>query len=78
MDHKLRLQLVGSGQFSVSGRASAEPAAFVQQLRARRPMNCAVYAAPAQQSFVRRVDDRIHIEGRDVAFEDLSLIHIRR
>ena len=49
--------------------APAEAATFLEQLRARRPVDGAVYAAAAQQRGVGRVDYGVHRERGDVGLD---------
>lgn len=51
-------QAARCGDLRMAGLATAELAAFAQQLRSRRPVDGAVDTAAAEQSRVRRVDDR--------------------
>jgi hypothetical protein len=55
--------------------AAAEPLAFGQQVRPRRPVDRPVDAAAAQKRLVRRVHDRIHVERRDIGLDHLYLRH---
>ena len=54
------------------GRAAAEAAAFFEERGAGRTMDGAVHPAPAEQRLVRGVDDRVHLEPRDVALCDFD------
>lgn len=55
-----------------SGRTSTEKVTFLQQLRARRAMNGAIDTGSAEQRRIRRVDDGVHGELRDIAVDDLD------
>ena len=57
----------------VAERAAIEVAAGVEQLRAGRPVDRPVDAAPAEQRRVGGVDDRVDVLGGDVAERDLEL-----
>jgi hypothetical protein len=72
MNDMPRGQPVAQGDFGVAGLAAAELAAFGQQFGAGRPMDCAIDATPAEQRGVRRVDDRVNAQGRDVSDDDFD------
>ena len=61
-------QFVAARDFGLAGGATAERAAFRQQLRARRAMNRAVHTATAEQRRVGGIHNRVHALLRDVAF----------
>ena len=42
-------------------------AALCEQLFSRRPMNCAVHTASAEQRTIRRINNRIHGICRNIA-----------
>ena len=65
---------VPRGDAGFAGRAAAEAAAFLEEVGASRAMDGAVRSAPAEQRLVRGVDDRVHLDPRDVAFGDLDPI----
>src|SRR5205814_1667539 len=66
VDHPARGQRVAACQAHVAGGAAAEPTTLLEQPWPRRPMNGAVDAAAAEQARVRGVDDRVHVQRRDV------------
>jgi hypothetical protein len=57
---------VAAGDFRVSGVAPAEAYALGEQIGPGGAMYRAVDTAASEQRVVGRVDDRIHLEGRDV------------
>lgn len=64
-------QPIAVGDLGVAGGAAAELAAFGQQFRPGGAMNRTINAATAQQRGVRRIDDGIDLEGRDVGDDDV-------
>ncbi len=67
-----RRQIVTARHFRLTGRASAEPTAFVQETRTGGAMNRAIDAATAEQRRVGGIDDRINPYRRDVCPECLD------
>jgi hypothetical protein len=67
-----RGQPVASGNLGVSGGAAVQRATLREQLRPGNAMNRAVYAAAAEQGLIRRVDDRINAQRRDIGDDDLK------
>ena len=61
--------------YRLPGGASAQRAALRQQIRARRAMDRAIDPAAAQQRLIRRIDDRIHRQRRDVGLANLDTLH---
>jgi hypothetical protein len=49
-----------------------ERTTFVQQFGAGRAMNRAVHATSAEQRGIRRVDDGVNAQGRDVGDDDFQ------
>ena len=74
MDDVAGRKIVCAGDAGFAGRTPVEPAAFFEEPGAGRAMDGAVHAAPAEQGFVRGVDDRIHFQPRDVAFDDFDTV----
>lgn len=72
VDDELRRQPIALRDLGLAGGAAAQFAAFRDELRARRPVDRPIDAAPAQQRAVGRVDDDIHLYPGDVAFDDLD------
>src|SRR4029079_5817220 len=72
MDHMARRQIVAACDLGIAGFAPAERSAFAQQLLAGGALNGAVDAATAEQAFVRRVDDRVHLQTRNIAKRDFD------
>jgi len=70
MDDMAGRQPVTFGDLGVAGGAAAQFAAFGQQLRAGGAMDRAVDTTTAQQRSVRRIDDGIDLECRDVGDDD--------
>ena len=66
---------VAAGDFRVSGVAPAEAPALGEQIRPGGAMNRAVDTAASEQRVVRRVDDRVHFEGRDVDEDGMERGH---
>src|SRR5690606_26773100 len=65
-------QVVAPGRLGVAGVAAAEGAALGQQAGPGGPVDGAVDAAAAEQRAVGGVHDRVDLEGRDVAGDDLD------
>jgi hypothetical protein len=72
MNDESRGQSVALRQPGLTCRTSIQPPAFREQFRARRPVDCAVNAAAAKERGIRRVHDRIDLEGRDVGEEKID------
>src|SRR5207248_3818094 len=66
VDHVLRRQPIAARDLRVAGGAAAERSAFAQQFRPRGAVDCAVDPAAPEQAGIRRVDDGVHRETRDV------------
>ena len=69
MDDEFRRQPVTAREPCLSGRTTAQRAAFLQQLGARRAMNGTIHTAPAQQRGIRGVDDGVDVELGDVGLD---------
>ena len=54
-------QSVRARDLGLAGPAAAARPALLEQLRPRRAMDAAIHAASAQQRFVRRIDDSVHL-----------------
>jgi len=65
----LRRQPIAAGDLRVAGGAAAERSALAQQFRPGRAVDCAIDPAAAEQAGIRRVDDRVHRETRDVGLD---------
>jgi hypothetical protein len=72
MDDMFCRQLVAAGDPGVAGVAAAKCPAFIAQLRPGGTVDRAVDTAAAEQTPVRRIDDDVDIESRDVGDEDLK------
>src|SRR5262249_19840239 len=72
VDHVARRQTISGCDLRFACRAAAESTAFGEQVWPGSPMNCAIDTASAQERRIRRVHDRIHMELRDVADDDLE------
>lgn len=72
MDDEFRRQTVPARDSRLSGRASTQRLAICQETRSRLAMDRSVDAAAAEQRLVRRVDYRVNLELRDVAFDKLD------
>ena len=62
-------QPVSPGDLGLTGRAAAQRATLLAQFGPGRPVNSSIYAAPAEQRAVGRVDDSIDALASDVVFE---------
>lgn len=65
-------QIPAAGQFGMTGLATSECAALLEQPGSGGPVNGAVDATAAEQCIVGCIDDRIDGKLGDVAFEDLD------
>jgi hypothetical protein len=65
-------QPIAARDLGVAGGATAERAAFGEQVGARGAMNRAVDATATEQRGIGGVDDRINGERRDVGDDDLE------
>ena len=72
MDHMPRRQPITPGDLGVTGGAAMERAALGQQFGPGRAMDRAIDAATAEQRAIRRVDDGVNAQRRDVGNEDLE------
>ena len=72
MNNEFRRQPVAARELRVAGGAPSERLAFAQQLGPRRAMNRPVDAPAAEQRAIRRVDDGIDGEGRDIGLACLQ------
>ena len=64
-----------AGDLGLPGLATVQGAALGEQSGAGSTVDRAVHAAAAQQRAVRRVDDGLHLEPGDVAFDDFDPAH---
>src|SRR6266851_3365547 len=67
---------IAASEPSLTGRAAADLAAFLQELGAGSAMNRAIDSAAAEEGGVRGVDDRVNRELRDVHLLDFELRHL--
>jgi len=74
VDHVRRGEPVAPRDPGLPGHATAEPAAFLEQLGSRRAVDRAVDPAATQQALVRRVDDGVDGERRDVGLDDVDAV----
>ena len=72
MDDMARRQAVAQGDPGVAGGAAAQLTAFGQQFGTGGAMNRAIDATAAQQRNIRRVDDGVDSERRDIGDGDLE------
>ena len=77
VNHVAGRQAMALGDLGIAGRTAAERAALAQEIGPRLAMDRAVDAAAAKKRCVRRVDDRIDRQYRDVALYDLDRCHCR-
>ena len=64
-----------AGRTADAGADLPNPLALLEEPWAGRPVNRAVDTPAAEKTFVRRVDDRVHLEPRDVAPHSLDPFH---
>ena len=69
-----RGQSITLGQFGLTGGATAQAPAFLQQSAPRGAMDGAVHAAAAQQRIIGGIDDGIHSQLGDVRLHYLDAI----
>ena len=72
MDHVPRRQEISFGNLGIAGFAAFERAAFGQQLGPGCIMDRAIDAAPAEQRRIRRVDDGVNAQRRDIGNNDFQ------
>jgi hypothetical protein len=72
MDDMPRRQPIAAGDLGHTGVGAAKCPALIAQLRPGGTVDRAVDTATAEQTPVRRIDDDIDIECRDVGDEDLK------
>jgi len=72
MNDKTRGQFVATGDFGIARDAAAKFAAFGQEFRPRRAMNCAVHAASTKKRGVGGIDDRINTKPSDILDDDFE------
>ena len=72
VNHMPRRQPITLGDLGVAGLAAMQRAAFGQQFRPGRAMDRAIDAAAAEQRGVRRVDDGVNAQRRDVGNDDFQ------
>jgi hypothetical protein len=75
MDDMARFQPIALGDLGFAGPAAVQCAAFGEQFGTGGAMDGTIDAATAQQRFIRGIDDRIDIEPRDVAYDNLEGSH---
>jgi hypothetical protein len=72
MNDMPRRQMITPGDFGAAGLAAMEGAAFGQQFRPGRTMDRTIDTATAEQRRIRRVDDRVNAQGRDIGDDDFQ------
>src|SRR5262249_46414127 len=72
VDDVLGLQAIAAGDLGRSGLAAAQRPTFDQQLGSGGAMDRTVDPAATEQRAVRRVDDRVDVQRRDVGDTDLQ------
>ena len=72
MDHMFGRQTITARDLRRAGIAAAERSALGEQIGTRRAVDRAVYATAAKQRTVRRINDGIDAERRDVGNSDLK------
>jgi hypothetical protein len=73
VNDKTRRQTKSASDFRFTGSTTPKGPAFCKQLSSSGAMNRAIDSATAEERRVRRVYDRIDIEFRDIALNDLDL-----
>jgi hypothetical protein len=72
VNHMPRRQPITPGDFGIAGCAAMECAAFRQQFRPGRTMDCTVHAAAAEQRTVRGVDDGVNAQRCSIGDGDFE------
>ena len=67
MNYITGIELVAARQLCLTRGAAAQFPALLQQARPCRAMDGAIDASPAQQAGVRRIDDGVDVETRDIS-----------
>jgi len=78
VDHLLGGEPIALGDSSLPGRAAADAATLLEELRSGGAVDRPVHAPAAEQRRVRRVDDRVHRLSRNVALHRLEPRHEER
>jgi hypothetical protein len=63
---------IALGDLGIAGLAAVEHPAFGHELRARRTMDRAIDAAPAEERRIRGVDDGVNAQACDVGNNDFQ------
>jgi hypothetical protein len=69
VDHVAGWQPIALGEFRVAGRASAQGATLLQQLRPGGAMDCAIDTPSAKERSIRCIDDAIDRQRRYVSLQ---------
>src|SRR5262249_41276930 len=75
VNDEFRRQVVAARDFRFARPTTAERSTFLQQLWTGRAVNRAIHSAAAEQRCVCGVYDRIDLELRDIAADDLDPAH---
>jgi hypothetical protein len=75
MDNKLCGEFISSGDFTISGSATAKAFTLFKETFSCRPVDRPVDSSTAQQGGVGGVYDRIHFESSNVTFKELNSVH---
>jgi hypothetical protein len=67
VNNEPRRQTITPGEFGLADGASLQQAAFLQEFGTGRAMYRAIDSTAAEQGRVRRVDDRVNVQGRNVS-----------
>ena len=68
--------MIAAANLRLAGLATAQRAAFGEQLGACRAVNRAIDSAAAEERRVCRVHNRINVQFSDVALDDLDSVWI--
>src|SRR5262249_19790296 len=72
------LQAKAGGEHCVTGSATADLPAGLEQLPPGGPVNRPIHTTATEKPAVRRVDDGVHVEGGDVCLDDLDHAQVDR
>jgi hypothetical protein len=72
MDHMPRQQAISLGDLRIASLAAAELAAFGQQLRTGRIVDCTINTAATKQRRIGGVDDGVNAQRRNVGDDDFK------
>jgi hypothetical protein len=76
MDHKLRRQLEPWSNFRLARLAPVQGNAGPQEFGTRRPVDGAIDSAAPKEGAVRRINDSVDFQFRDIALDNFDFNHI--